>query len=309
MGIGLPVENGHLVVEDGAILTSLGPDLAIYFAEYDNQNTGQVFPDKTEGWTFSGHTNSVVSVTVCDDYVFSGGYDNYVRQINKGDGSAGWTYNEGDTIRGLSTGVNNNYVYLASDASRIKQLNISDGSEGWTNSNPSDMIFALETGNNGNYLYTTEDDGTVRRVNLSDGTDDWITSVNDDRTRSIGVGPNDNYIYVGTQYTNNYVQQLDATDGSEGWTFDVSDRPEAVAAGIDNNWVYSGVASILQQIAVSDGNAGWSNNNSIADIRGLAVGPNNKIYSGAASIRKIDTSDGTEDWALAKSTIFDLAIG
>jgi len=221
------------------------------------------------GWVQTAPTNTVSSLGLSPDgaYIYSGGNDNIVRQIDTSDGSIGWTVTFSRSNVGIAVSNSGDYIYVGTDEYTgtlqpiVRQLVASTGANGWT-----------YTGASG-----------------------------EGSSKSLAISPDDNFVYVGI--STGIIRQINTSDGSAGWTFSGhTDDVEALIVSPDGNYVYSGSRDYtVKQINISDGSAGWTFTGHVYFVKDLAISSDGSyLYSASSgtshSLKRINTSDGSSDW-------------
>ena len=107
--------------------------------------------------TYTGHTDDVYSVFVSGNYLFSGSYDNTIKQ---------WDITSGVNVRNYtghtdwvnSVVVNGNYLFSGSNDNKIKQWDTTTGVNTHTFTGHTNYVMSVFV--SGNYLFSGAQDNT-----------------------------------------------------------------------------------------------------------------------------------------------------
>jgi len=247
----------------------------------------------TESWRFETGGGRNSPPVVDSDTVYVGGDGLYA--LDRETGAKRWEFRVGENRAFSGPAVGDGVVCSVNAAEYHNVLygvNAADGSERWSHELDGQMLDSPVTVVEGT-AYVTGPDETVA-IDVSSGEREWASSP--------GMGVEDNSVPAITDDTvyvsdSAGVRALDRTDGTERWTYDISDSLSPVVS--DGRVYVAGYQGDQWRVVGVDTETGtgkWQVPLGDADIDNSPTILDDKLFIQAGSLHAIDVETGEELW-------------
>lgn len=247
----------------------------------------------TESWRYRTGGGWNAPPVVDDDTVYVGGDGLYA--LDRETGVRRWEFRNGEKLGFSGPSVGEGVVCcvnLDDYHNVLYGVNAADGSERWSHELGGQVLDSPVTVVDGT-VYVTGPDET-HAIDVSSGEHEWAVSP--------GMGVEDNSVPAVTSDTvyvsdSAGLRALDRSDGSERWTYDISD---SLSPAVDGDRVYVGGYQGDQWRVVGvdaeTGTGEWQATLGETDVGGSPTLLDGRLFVSAGNLRAFDTDSGEELW-------------
>jgi len=253
-----------------------------------------------DGVDVSEITIGGVSVWNAFKWLYTGDYNNYVKQLSVLDGSENWGHNPASNpVYALALSIDKSKIYSVDGNKVYEHTTEPYPIAGWTFTSTNGTIKSLAVSEDGNYVYCGSGSTTIDQINTSDGSSGW-TDI------KYYAGTVTELVVSGDMLYSARVSTIDIQpvipDGSYSSVPNTTGTVVSFIVSSDRSRLYRGdaygyVSEIILNSLGKWGSNGWKVR--VSAIASISISEDgNYIYCGTGSrhLVQIDTSDGSIGW-------------